>query len=152
MPVILATQEAESSRIMVWSQPRQIVLKTLSWKKPITQKSAGGVAQDVSPEFKPQYHKKKKNPGIWQCVPVCSSMPCVDLCNHTCTQDSELLYHHVFHICIFTQSLPIPHPWQPLSFQKCYKNGITAYVTFWDWASLTQQNALEIHLNYRVHQ
>jgi hypothetical protein len=29
-------------------------------KKPIT-KRAGGVAQGVGPEFKPQYHKKKKN-------------------------------------------------------------------------------------------
>jgi hypothetical protein len=28
-------------------------------KKPIT-KSAGRVAQGVGPEFKPQYHKKKK--------------------------------------------------------------------------------------------
>jgi hypothetical protein len=42
---------------MVQSQPRQIVLKTLSKKKnPIT----GGVAQGVGPEFKPQYCKKKK--------------------------------------------------------------------------------------------
>jgi hypothetical protein len=28
-------------------------------KKPIT-KRAGGVAQGIGPEFKPQYHKKKK--------------------------------------------------------------------------------------------
>jgi hypothetical protein len=32
MPVILATQEAEIRRIKVWSQPRQIVQETLSWK------------------------------------------------------------------------------------------------------------------------
>jgi hypothetical protein len=42
---------------------RQIVHKTLSQKKPIT-KRAGGVAQGVGPEFKPQYPpcptKKKK--------------------------------------------------------------------------------------------
>jgi hypothetical protein len=38
---------------------RQIVHKTLSQKKPIT-KRAGGVAQGVGPEFKPQYCKKKK--------------------------------------------------------------------------------------------
>jgi hypothetical protein len=37
-------------------------------KKPITKKRAGGVAQGVGPEFKPQYHgkkmkfQKKKNP------------------------------------------------------------------------------------------
>jgi hypothetical protein len=35
----------------------QIVHKTLSQINP-SQKRAGGVAQDVSPEFKPQYHKK----------------------------------------------------------------------------------------------
>jgi hypothetical protein len=59
MPVILATQEAEIRRIVVWSQPRQIVCETLYWKNP-SQKRAGGVAQGVSPEFKPQCHKKKK--------------------------------------------------------------------------------------------
>jgi hypothetical protein len=57
MPVILATQEAEIRRIMVRSQPRQIVCKPLSGKKPIT-KMAGGVAQGVGPEFKPQYYQK----------------------------------------------------------------------------------------------
>jgi hypothetical protein len=38
MPVILATQEAESRRIRVQSQVGQIMGKTLSWKKPITKK------------------------------------------------------------------------------------------------------------------
>jgi hypothetical protein len=33
MPVILTTQEAEIRRITVQSQPRQIVLKTLSQEK-----------------------------------------------------------------------------------------------------------------------
>jgi hypothetical protein len=33
-PVILATQEAEIRRIVAWSQPRQIVCKTQSWKHP----------------------------------------------------------------------------------------------------------------------
>jgi hypothetical protein len=42
-PVVLAIQEAEISRIMVKSQPSQIVLKTLSQKYP-TQKRAGRVA------------------------------------------------------------------------------------------------------------
>jgi hypothetical protein len=52
-PVILATQEEEIRRIEVQSQHRQIVPKTLSQKNP-SQKRAGGVAQDVDPEFKPQ--------------------------------------------------------------------------------------------------
>jgi hypothetical protein len=58
-PVILATQEAEIRRIIVRSQPGQKALKTLSRKKPITKK-AGGVVQGEGPEFKLQYHKKKK--------------------------------------------------------------------------------------------
>jgi hypothetical protein len=53
IPVILATQEEEIRRIEVQSQHRQIVPKTLSQKNP-SQKRAGGVAQDVDPEFKPQ--------------------------------------------------------------------------------------------------
>jgi hypothetical protein len=57
--VILGTQKAEIKRIMVQSQPRQIVFETLSWKNP-SQKKASGVAQGVGPEFKPQYHQKKK--------------------------------------------------------------------------------------------
>jgi hypothetical protein len=52
---------------MVWSQHRQIVHETLSWKYP-TQKRAGRVAQVVehlpskreAAEFKPHYHPKKK--------------------------------------------------------------------------------------------
>jgi hypothetical protein len=49
---------------MVHSQLRQIVLETLSWKKPIIQTKkdwwSGGVAQGVCPKLKPQYRKKKK--------------------------------------------------------------------------------------------
>jgi hypothetical protein len=59
-PVILATQEEEIGRIEVGSQPRQIVHETLSQKKKNpSQERAGGVAQDVDPEFKPQQHKNK---------------------------------------------------------------------------------------------
>jgi hypothetical protein len=36
-------------------------------KIPIT-KRAGGVAQDEGPEFKPQYHKKKKKEGDGQSI------------------------------------------------------------------------------------
>jgi hypothetical protein len=53
----LATQEAAIRRIPVQSQPREIVCKTLSRKKP-SQKRAGGVAQGVA--FEPQYGKKIK--------------------------------------------------------------------------------------------
>jgi hypothetical protein len=31
-----------------------------------SQKKAGGVAQNVGCEFKSQYHKKKKNEGLWK--------------------------------------------------------------------------------------
>jgi hypothetical protein len=57
VPVILPTQEAEIRRIMVGSQPGQIVHETLSQKTP-SQKRAGGVAQGEGLEFKPQYSKK----------------------------------------------------------------------------------------------
>jgi hypothetical protein len=58
MPIILAIQKAEIRRISVQSQSRQIVCETLSRKKTITKKRAGGVAQDEGPEFKPQMQKK----------------------------------------------------------------------------------------------
>jgi hypothetical protein len=38
---------------------QQIVHETLSRKNP-SQKRAAGVTEGVGPEFKPQYHKKKK--------------------------------------------------------------------------------------------
>jgi hypothetical protein len=45
---------------MAGSQPGQIACETLS-RKTLSQKNwAGGVAQGIGPEFKPQYHKKKK--------------------------------------------------------------------------------------------
>jgi hypothetical protein len=58
-PVILAIQEAEIRRIMVQSQPGQIVCETLS-QKTFHKNRAGGAAQGEGPEFKPQYHKKKE--------------------------------------------------------------------------------------------
>jgi hypothetical protein len=54
--VIPATQEAETRRIEVQSQPRQIDLIS---KNP-SQKRAGRVAQGIGPEFKTQYGEKKK--------------------------------------------------------------------------------------------
>jgi hypothetical protein len=59
MPVILATQEAEIRRIVVGSQPGQIVHEILS-SQTLPPKKAGGVAQGVGPVFKLQYCKKKK--------------------------------------------------------------------------------------------
>jgi hypothetical protein len=49
-------------RIEVQNQPGQRVHETLLWKSPLSpsQKKAGGVAQDVGPEFRPQHCKKKK--------------------------------------------------------------------------------------------
>jgi hypothetical protein len=38
-PIIPATQEAEIRRIMVWSQPQQIVFETLCGKNPSQEKS-----------------------------------------------------------------------------------------------------------------
>jgi hypothetical protein len=58
-PVILATQEAEIRRITVQSQPWANSSWDLILRNP-SQKMAGGVAQDVGSEFKPQYRKKKK--------------------------------------------------------------------------------------------
>jgi hypothetical protein len=57
MPVILATQEAEIRRIAVRSQPGQIVHET-QLKKTHHKNRAEG------PEFKPQYHKKKKKVSL----------------------------------------------------------------------------------------
>jgi hypothetical protein len=52
-------------RISVQTQPRQIVLKTLSQKKLFTKKRAGGVAQGVGPEFKtPVTPPPRKRPGF----------------------------------------------------------------------------------------
>jgi hypothetical protein len=56
-PVIPATWEVEIRKIVVQSQPRQIVHKTLSQKNH-HKKRTGGVAQGVDPEFKPQCQKK----------------------------------------------------------------------------------------------
>jgi hypothetical protein len=53
-PILLITEETEIRRIVIRSQPRQIIHKTLSLKR------AGEVAQGVHSEFKPQHHKKIK--------------------------------------------------------------------------------------------
>jgi hypothetical protein len=69
-PVILATQEAEIRRTAAQNQHGQIVCGTLSRKNP-SQKRAGGVAQGVSPEFKPQYRKtNKKKKSKFNSIPL----------------------------------------------------------------------------------
>jgi hypothetical protein len=51
-PVILATEEAETRRITVGSQPGQILLETLS-QKTFHKNRTGGKAQGEGLEFKP---------------------------------------------------------------------------------------------------
>jgi hypothetical protein len=58
-PVIIPTQEVEIRRITVQSQPRKNSVRPYLKKQP-SQRRAGGMAQDVGPEFKPQYHTQKK--------------------------------------------------------------------------------------------
>jgi hypothetical protein len=59
MPVILTTQEAETRRIEVRSQPGQIVHKSkMDWR--CGSISTTPALQAWRPEFKPQYRKRKK--------------------------------------------------------------------------------------------
>jgi hypothetical protein len=74
MFVILATQEAEIRRITVQSQPGQIVLRPYLKETLHTKKRAGGVAQGIGPEFKPQY-KTKKNYFRLKCADVVPRSP-----------------------------------------------------------------------------
>jgi hypothetical protein len=59
MPVIPATQEAEIKRIMVQSQPEQIVCKTLSRKNP-SQKKGWWSDSRCRPGVQASIPKKKK--------------------------------------------------------------------------------------------
>jgi hypothetical protein len=59
MPVILATQEAEIRRLMIQSQPKQIVRETIS-QKYLSQKRAGGVAHGVGLSSSPSTAHTKK--------------------------------------------------------------------------------------------
>jgi hypothetical protein len=61
MPIILATQEAELRRIVVQSQPGEIVPQDPISKKTHHKNGVGGVAPGIGPEFKPQYCKKQTN-------------------------------------------------------------------------------------------
>jgi hypothetical protein len=55
MPIIFATQVAEIRRIVVQSQPRQIVRERHCLENTLHKNRTGGVAQGEGPEFKPQY-------------------------------------------------------------------------------------------------
>jgi hypothetical protein len=55
MPVIPATQEAESRRIMVRSRPWGNSSRDPISTKPFTKKRAGGMDQITGPELKSQY-------------------------------------------------------------------------------------------------
>jgi hypothetical protein len=59
-PVIPTTQEAEIRRITVRSQHWANHSEDPISKKTLHKNRAGGVAQGIGPEFKPQYWKKKK--------------------------------------------------------------------------------------------
>jgi hypothetical protein len=95
-PVILPTQEAEIRRIMVQSQPRQIIQKTLFWKKTHHKNRASVPAQGESPEFKPQYCKKKKRKreretqGVWHRFPMMLNSTVGDI-RHTRYRKSHTL-------------------------------------------------------------
>jgi hypothetical protein len=63
MPTILATQEARSEGSQFKASLWQIVLRdpiSILPQKTKQNKRAGGVAQGVGPELKPQYCQKKK--------------------------------------------------------------------------------------------
>jgi hypothetical protein len=60
MFAILAAQEAEIRRITIQGLPRQIVRQEPISRNNSSHKKAGGVAQGVVPEFKPQHHKTNK--------------------------------------------------------------------------------------------
>jgi hypothetical protein len=68
MPVILTTQETEIRRITVRSQPwANSSQDPISKKKKIHHKKrAGGMAQGVGPEFKPQHSKNNNTDKGWE--------------------------------------------------------------------------------------
>jgi uncharacterized protein (UPF0128 family) len=84
-PVILTSQEAEISRIVVRSQPQANSSQDPISKKPF-KKRVIGVAQGEGLEFKLQYHKKKKkkkprNCGYWVLPTVELLMAFLYLCD-----------------------------------------------------------------------
>jgi hypothetical protein len=78
--MIVATQEVEIQRIVIWSQLRQVVLEPYLEKSIIKKGLASG--QSVGPELEPQYCKKKKghkngalkNASLPFKLPACTTM------------------------------------------------------------------------------
>jgi hypothetical protein len=62
--VILATQEAEIRRIVVRSQPRQIVHETVSQKYPLQKKRLAEWLKVKAMSASPQYNKQKSPPML----------------------------------------------------------------------------------------
>lgn len=97
------------------------------------------------------------------CIDLFIFVPYVDLCNHYHNQDAELFHHHkITLLCTSLYSHP-PHCssllcpsalettslfFIILSFWKCYINGTTQYVTFWDKLLFTRYNAFEPHSDH----
>jgi hypothetical protein len=84
MPVILATQETEIRRIMVWSQPGQFWrphLEHIHHKK--------GVAEIGDPEFKPQYSKKKVTNYAFISFSLKPCVLCMSMVAHTCNPSTQ---------------------------------------------------------------
>jgi hypothetical protein len=86
----------------------QTVLQTLSQRNP-SQKRAGGMTQSISPEFKPQYHKKRKKELVPMYLPhkhifydhLHKQLHMhIQLCpSAKCLQKSNLIGINIFAIC-----------------------------------------------------
>jgi hypothetical protein len=141
MCAIVPTQEAEVRRIMAWSQLRQIVCETLSWKI-LSQRGFGGVAQDVGPKFKPQYHKKeRKKKKQWKSLFAKFHREGE---NYTCEEKQTCLHRHmlsvlewwsgssdefIMEIYRFVRQMPVPQTPKPRDCQVHYIK--FAYNLYW---------------------
>jgi hypothetical protein len=80
-------------------KPAQIVLKTLSWKKPITQKKGWQSGSRCRPWVQAQYHKKKKKQGTQIQRPACHMVPTSQIAMPT-SPTSSLSCTHLGHLRI----------------------------------------------------
>jgi hypothetical protein len=103
-----------------WSQPRQIVQETLSRKNP-TEKRVSGVAQDVGPEFRPQYYKKKKKKKEKAtCIPMYSAALFMianlwnqPMCPRTNEWIKKILHIYIYIYIIFYRTCMELPQWNP---------------------------------------